>query len=63
MQYLLFAFFTLVSSCKNYANLEQDIGKKVKEYLDKELMQGDYPNNSLLDPPPILLPNRLHHFY
>lgn len=49
----IYSVFVLIISCKNYAS-GKDSQQNVKAYLDKELMQGDDPNNSLFNPPPTL---------
>ncbi|WP_215536776.1 hypothetical protein [Borreliella bavariensis] len=55
--FIICAVFTLIISCKNYA-ISKDSEKNLKGFLDKELMQGDDPNNSLFNPPPTLPPSR-----
>lgn len=55
--FIICVVFALISSCKNYAS-SKDSEKNLKGFLDKELMQGDDPNNSLFNPPPILPPSR-----
>ncbi|WP_373585049.1 hypothetical protein [Borreliella afzelii] len=55
--FIICAVFALLSSCKNYA-ISKDSEKNLKGFLEKELMQGDDPNNSLFNPPPILPPSR-----
>ncbi|WP_412677241.1 hypothetical protein [Borreliella garinii] len=56
--FIICAIFALIISCKNYASNE-DLKQNVKGFLDKELMQGDDPNNSLFNPPPTL-PSSTH---
>ncbi|AEL70291.1 ErpG protein (plasmid) [Borreliella afzelii PKo] len=55
--FIICAVFALISSCKNYA-ISKDSEKNLKGFLDKELMRGDDPNNSLFNPPPILPSSR-----
>ncbi|MBB5141895.1 hypothetical protein [Borreliella afzelii] len=55
--FIICAVFALLSSCKNYA-ISKDTEKNLKGFLEKELMQGDDPNNSLFNPPPILPSSR-----
>ncbi|WP_418909537.1 hypothetical protein QIA41_06245 (plasmid) [Borreliella sinica] len=55
---IIYAVFALIISCKNYASGE-DLKQNLKAYVDKELMQGDDPKNSLFNPPPVFPPN--HH--
>ncbi|ACO38570.1 conserved hypothetical protein (plasmid) [Borreliella burgdorferi 29805] len=55
--FIICAVFALMISCKNYASgedIKQNVKEKVEGFLDKELMQGDDPNNSLFNPPPTL---------
>ncbi len=47
--FIICAIFALIISCKNYASGE-DLKQNVKGFLDKELMQGDDPNNNLFNP-------------
>ncbi|WP_031506948.1 hypothetical protein [Borreliella garinii] len=61
IMFIICAVFALILSCKNYASsedLKQNAKEQVEGFLDKELMQGDDPNNSLFNPPPTLPSSR-----
>uniref|UniRef100_UPI001B347D6E hypothetical protein n=1 Tax=Borreliella valaisiana TaxID=62088 RepID=UPI001B347D6E len=59
--FIICSVFALIISCKNYASsedLKQNAKEQVEGFLDKELMQGDDPNNSLFNPSPTLPSSR-----
>ncbi len=61
IMFIICAVFALILSCKNYASsedLKQNAKEQVEGFLDKELMQGDDPNNSLFNPSPTLPSSR-----